>query len=240
MLTRAVNAFRKRRPKGGADQEGLASETETETEDCASCRSEPIGRLNSDTSTVSDGELAQLTASSSSGADQRGRSKRFAGFTGSTSSAASLLRLRSRSRSKDVGLAQSTISNGGRGEKGSKNPDKCCVNCGGSGTGSGSGKGKGKTRQKLRRAVQTETPDDVMDGGSGHGTPTPLVISSSDGGGSGRKTGVDWFDGFGGLVFLMFLKCDERLNFRLQYFAKISVSPVLIVMVCWFSCCLIL
>ncbi|XP_038110515.1 trafficking kinesin-binding protein milt isoform X4 [Culex quinquefasciatus] len=111
MLTRAVNAFRKRRPKGGADQEGLASETETETEDCASCRSEPIGRLNSDTSTVSDGELAQLTASSSSGADQRGRSKRFAGFTGSTSSAASLLRLRSRSRSKDVGLAQILCGN---------------------------------------------------------------------------------------------------------------------------------
>lgn len=202
MLTRAVNAFRKRRPKqaGGADQEGLTSETETETEDCASCRSEPIGRLNSDTSTVSD-ELAQLTASSSGG-DQRGRSKRFAGFAGSTSSAASLLRLRSRSRSKDVGLAQSTISNGGRGEKGSKNPDKCCVNCGGSGTGSGN-KGKGKSRQKLRRSVQTETPDDGTAGGSGHGTPTPPVISSSDGGGSGRKTGVDWFDGIGGLVFFM-------------------------------------
>lgn len=212
MLTRAVNAFRKRRPKksGSADQEGLASETETETEDCASsCRSEPIGRLNSDTSTVSE-ELAQLETGSNGGSnsDHRGRSRRFVGFTGSTS-AASLLRLRSRSRSKDVGLAQSTaktISNGcgGGGDEGSKNPE-CCVNCGGSGGASAKGGKGGKIRQKLRRNVRVETAEqDVTDGGSDRGTPTTQIESAScsesgGGGVSGQKTGVDWFDGFWGL-----------------------------------------
>lgn len=119
MLTRAVNAFRKRRPKQSAkesdqDSTRAASETETETDDCASCRSEPIDRFRSKDSSSG---VAKNPTDELPGADGGRERKRFHHFASTSASASSLLRLRSRSRSNEV-FTNSTISR------------KACVNCG--------------------------------------------------------------------------------------------------------------
>lgn len=229
MLTRAVNALRKRRPnKAGNDQDGgLASETETETEDCASCRSEPIRRVkqSSDTSTVSN-ELGQLGATVlPSGSDRAPKGgRRFANFS-SSSSASSLLRLRSRSRSKDLanaaGLAQSTIS--------SSNSRECCVNCGGKGGKSVASKGqteKARHRQRKRtndltNSAETTTTETTMTSGVEHDDGDRENGAKSDaaapsgGDGGGKNKGVIW-NGFGLCVF--FLECYIILLFSQRQF----------------------